>query len=41
VDNVEEEGWQPQGQVGKGTSPGIFDQRTTVFTKVNSMYVCD
>jgi hypothetical protein len=39
VDNIEEKGRQSQGQINKKTSPGIFDQRTTVFTKVNNMYV--
>jgi hypothetical protein len=41
VDDVEEEGRQSRGQVGEGISPGIFDQRTTVFTEVNSIYACD
>jgi hypothetical protein len=38
VDNIKKEGWQPQSQIGKKTSPGIFNQRTTVFTEVNSVY---
>jgi hypothetical protein len=38
VNNVKEEGRQSQGQVSEETSPGIFNQRTTVFTEVNSIY---